>query len=55
MIVVSNVLLTSYNLEKYIAEAIESTLVTGCENFELIILNACSNGNIVNKKNCNYG
>ncbi len=37
-----SVLITSYNREKYIGEAIESVLCQTYENFELIILDDCS-------------
>lgn len=37
-----SVLMTSYNREKYIAEAIESVLASTYENFELIIVDDCS-------------
>lgn len=40
-----SVLITSYNREKYIAEAIESVLVSSYTNFELIIVDDCSNDN----------
>ncbi|MEO6731321.1 MAG: glycosyltransferase family A protein [Ferruginibacter sp.] len=37
-----SVLMTAYNREKYIAEAIESVLASTCTNFELIIADDCS-------------
>lgn len=37
-----SVLMTAYNREKYIAEAIESVLASTYENFELIIVDDCS-------------
>ena len=37
-----SVLMTSYNREKYIAEAIESVLASAYTNFELIIVDDCS-------------
>jgi glycosyltransferase involved in cell wall biosynthesis len=37
-----SVLMTSYNREKYIAEAIESVLVSTYTNFELVIVDDCS-------------
>lgn len=37
-----SVLITSYNREKYIAEAIESVLASTYQNFELIIVDDCS-------------
>ncbi|HLI92720.1 MAG TPA: glycosyltransferase family 2 protein [Puia sp.] len=37
-----SVLMTSYNREKYIAQAIESVLVSSYRNFELIIVDDCS-------------
>ena len=37
-----SVLMTSYNREKYIAEAIESVLASTFEDFELIIVDDCS-------------
>lgn len=42
-----SVLMTSYNREKYIAEAIESVLNSTYENFELIIVDDCSKDNTV--------
>jgi len=45
--VLVSVLMTSYNREKYIAEAIESVLVSSYTNFELIIVDDCSNDNTV--------
>jgi glycosyltransferase involved in cell wall biosynthesis len=42
-----SVLMTSYNREKYIAEAIESVLASNYTNFELIIVDDCSNDNTV--------
>jgi glycosyltransferase involved in cell wall biosynthesis len=38
-----SVLMTAYNREKYIAEAIESVLASTYSNFELIIVDDCSN------------
>jgi glycosyltransferase involved in cell wall biosynthesis len=43
-----SVLMTSYNREKYIAEAIESVLDSTYSNFELIISDDCSTDNTVN-------
>jgi glycosyltransferase involved in cell wall biosynthesis len=40
-----SVLMTSYNREKYIAEAIESVLASSYTNFELIIVDDCSKDN----------
>src|SRR5579862_3435759 len=37
-----SVLMTAYNREKYIAEAIESVLASMYKNFELIIVDDCS-------------
>jgi glycosyltransferase involved in cell wall biosynthesis len=37
-----SVLMTAYNREKYIAEAIESVLASSYQNFELIIVDDCS-------------
>jgi glycosyltransferase involved in cell wall biosynthesis len=37
-----SVLMTAYNREKYIAEAIESVLASTFTNFELIIVDDCS-------------
>lgn len=37
-----SVLMTAYNREKYIAEAIESVLASSYKNFELIIVDDCS-------------
>ena len=37
-----SVLITAYNREKYIAEAIESVLGQTCDDFELIIVDDCS-------------
>ena len=42
-----SVLMTAYNREKYIAEAIESVLVSTYKNFELIIVDDCSADNTV--------
>lgn len=42
-----SVLMTAYNREKYIAEAIESVLASTYENFELIIVDDCSVDNTV--------
>ena len=43
-----SVLMTAYNREKYIAEAIESVLASTYTNFELIIVDDCSSDNTVN-------
>ena len=40
--VLVSVLMTAYNREKYIGEAIESVLSSTYENFELIITDDCS-------------
>jgi len=37
-----SILMTAYNREKYIAEAIESVLVSSYQNFEIIITDNCS-------------
>jgi glycosyltransferase involved in cell wall biosynthesis len=42
-----SVLMTSYNREKYIGEAIESVLESTYNNFELIIVDDCSTDNTV--------
>lgn len=42
-----SVLMTAYNREKYIAEAIESVLASTYNNFELIIVDDCSNDSTV--------
>jgi glycosyltransferase involved in cell wall biosynthesis len=42
-----SVLMTAYNREKYIAEAIESVLASSYTNFELIIVDDCSADNTV--------
>ncbi len=42
-----SVLMTSYNREKYIAEAIESVINSTYQNWELIIVDDCSNDNTV--------
>jgi glycosyltransferase involved in cell wall biosynthesis len=42
-----SVLMTAYNREKYIAEAIESVLSSIYKNFELIIVDDCSNDRTV--------
>ena len=42
-----SVLMTSYNREKYIAEAIESVLASTFKDFELIIVDDCSKDNTV--------
>ena len=42
------ILMTAYNREKYIGEAIESVLTSTYENFELIIVDDCSTDNTVN-------
>jgi glycosyltransferase involved in cell wall biosynthesis len=43
-----SVLITSYNREKYLAEAIESVLASSYHNFELIIVDDCSTDNTIN-------
>jgi glycosyltransferase involved in cell wall biosynthesis len=43
-----SVLMTAYNREKYIAEAIESVLASSYSNFELIIVDDCSKDDTVN-------
>ena len=43
-----SVLMTAYNREKYIAQAIESVLTSGYKNFELIIVDDGSKDNTVN-------
>lgn len=43
-----SVLMTAYNREKYIAEAIESVLASSYQNFELIIVDDCSSDNTLN-------
>lgn len=43
-----SVLMTSYNREKYIAEAIESVLASDYSNFELIIVDDCSSDSTIN-------
>lgn len=42
-----SVLMTCYNREKYIGEAIESVLKSGFDDFELIIVDDCSSDNSV--------
>lgn len=42
-----SILMTSYNREKYIAEAIESVLASTYNNFELIIVDDCSTDHTV--------
>lgn len=42
-----SVLMTAYNREKYIAEAIESVMASTYENWELIIVDDCSSDNTV--------
>ena len=42
-----SVLMTSYNREKYIAEAIRSVLASTYTHFELIIVDDCSTDNTV--------
>jgi glycosyltransferase involved in cell wall biosynthesis len=42
-----SVLMTSYNREQYIAQAIESVLASTYQNFELIIVDDCSNDQTV--------
>ena len=44
-----SVLMTAYNREKYIAEAIESVLASTYQNFELIIVDDCSKDKTVEK------
>ena len=48
-----SVLMTAFNREKYIAEAIESVLASTFINFELIIVDDCSKDNTLNIAN-NY-
>lgn len=43
-----SVLMTAFNREKYIAEAIESVLASTYKDFELIIVDDCSTDNTVN-------
>ncbi len=43
-----SILMTAYNREKYIAEAIESVLASTYTNFELIIVDDCSTDETVN-------
>ena len=43
-----SVLITSYNREKYLAEAIESVLASSYPDFELIIVDDCSTDNSIN-------
>jgi len=43
-----SVLMTSYNRQQYIAEAIESVLASSYKNFELIIVDDCSSDNTIN-------
>ena len=43
-----SVLMTAYNREKYIGEAISSVLVSSYSNFEFIIVDDCSSDNTVN-------
>ena len=43
-----SVLMTAYNREQYIAEAIESVLASNYKNFELIIVDDCSIDNTFN-------
>lgn len=45
--VLISVLMTAYNREKYIGEAIESVLCSSYPNFELIIVDDCSTDNTV--------
>lgn len=42
-----SVLMTAYNREKYISEAIQSVLSSTCTDFELIIVDDCSNDKTV--------
>jgi len=42
-----SVLMTAYNRENYIAEAIESVLASNYKNFELIVVDDCSTDNTV--------
>jgi glycosyltransferase involved in cell wall biosynthesis len=42
-----SVLMTVYNREKYIAQAIESVLASSYQNFELVIVDDCSNDHSV--------
>lgn len=42
-----SVLITSYNREKYIADAIESVLLSTFKNFELIVVDDCSSDNTI--------
>ena len=42
-----SILMTAYNREVFIAEAIESVLASSYKNFELIIVDDCSNDNTV--------
>ena len=42
-----SVLMTAYNREKYIAEAIESVLASTFQDFELIIVDDCSRDHTV--------
>lgn len=44
---VVSVLMTAYNRERYIAEAIESVLASNFQDFELIIVDDCSNDETV--------
>jgi glycosyltransferase involved in cell wall biosynthesis len=45
--VLVSVLMTAYNREKYISEAIESVLASTYKNFELIVVDDCSNDRTV--------
>lgn len=47
-----SVLMTAYNREKYIGDAIESVLSSTYENFELIIVDDCSKDNTVEIIKC---
>ena len=47
MSIMVSILMTSYNREKFISEAIESVLASTYSNFELIIVDDCSSDNTV--------
>ena len=51
MNVLVSVLMTAFNREKYISEAIESVLSSTYQNFELIIVDDCSSDNTVSIAN----